>query len=299
MLTHGWRVLPYNPAVTPARPPRLIALDLDGTAVTLKGRVSPATRAALHSCYQAGIVLAFLTGRRPLTAGPLLDAIGLPCLVATNSGCLRWEYPAWRQLERRMFPPELIPRVAELTEPYSINFYLDASASGYEFVQLRRETTPEEQQHLERYGGNVLITADVAEVQRFEVTQAALPAAPEIVSALTERVRRELDGQVLAMSVRWPLLPTIALEIFHPQANKGDALESFAARLGIQREDCLAVGDDVNDIAMLRWAGRSAAMPQAGPEVCAVAQEMLSIPAGDADPADALPPFLERILREV
>lgn len=281
----------------PSRP-RLLALDLDGTVVNLQGQVSPAARAALHACSAAGIALAFLTGRRPLTAAPLLDAIGLPCLVATNSGCLRWQYPSWNQIGRRMFPMELVPRVAELTQPWSVNFYLDAGEAGYEFIQLRRETTPEAKAHLERYGRNVYIADAIEEVQRFNVTQAALPAAPAIVEDLHAKVCAALDGQVLALNVRWPLLPTVALEVFHPQANKGDALASFAKRLGFTREECLAAGDDVNDIEMLRFAGRSAAMPQAGPEVRAVSGEQLKLPPGGegGDPSDALPPYLQRVV---
>jgi hypothetical protein len=270
----------------------LLGLDLDGTVIDELGAVPEATHAALHACHAAGISLAFLTGRRPRTAGLLLESIGLPALVATNSGCLLWEYPGWRLLERRLLPQALIAPIAGLTAPYTVNFYCDTSQSPYEFIQLRRETTPETAEHLRRYGANVWTVEDAAEVVGHPVTQAALPAALGITERLRDRVRAALDGQVLALSVSWPLLPTVALEVFGSEATKGRALQYFAERTGVPRRACLAVGDDVNDLTMLEWAGHSVAMPHAGSEVRAAAVECL---AGDGP--RALAPHLEVLLR--
>jgi hypothetical protein len=270
--------------------PRLIALDLDGTVIDEHNSVPPETRTALHACRDAGIELTFLTGRRPRTAGPLLDSIGLPAYVATNSGCLLWEYPAWRQLARRMFPVELVPELARLTDPYSVNFYLDSSQAGVEFVQLKRQSTPETELHLARYGGNTRVVHSAAELAGYEVTQVALPASPQIVLPLRDRVRAELDGRVLALAVRWPLLPTLALEVFGPQSHKGAALKYFAELLGVPQAACLAVGDDVNDVAMFKWAGYAVAMPHAQDEVRAAADEALK-----GNGARVLAAFLQRV----
>ena len=46
-------------------------------------------------------------------------------------------------------------------------------------------------------------------------------------------------------------------------ASKGKALEKLAHDLGIRRTEVLAIGDSVNDVSMLMWAGHSAA-----PEHC-------------------------------
>lgn len=43
------------------------------------------------------------------------------------------------------------------------------------------------------------------------------------------------------------------------EASKGNALEKLATDLGIQASEVLAIGDSVNDVSMLNWAGHSAA----------------------------------------
>ena len=47
------------------------------------------------------------------------------------------------------------------------------------------------------------------------------------------------------------------------EASKGNALGMLAAELGIAQHEVLAIGDSVNDVSMLAWAGQSAA-----PEHC-------------------------------
>lgn len=44
--------------------------------------------------------------------------------------------------------------------------------------------------------------------------------------------------------------------IHSPEASKGNALAFAAAKLGIQPQHVLAIGDSVNDVSMLQWAGQ-------------------------------------------
>jgi hydroxymethylpyrimidine pyrophosphatase-like HAD family hydrolase len=50
------------------------------------------------------------------------------------------------------------------------------------------------------------------------------------------------------------------LEMLPARTDKGTALEKLAGFLGIPREETLAIGDSMNDEAMLRWAGMGVAM---------------------------------------
>jgi len=49
--------------------------------------------------------------------------------------------------------------------------------------------------------------------------------------------------------------------------SKGAALEALAHDLGIERENVIAIGDQENDLSMIRWAGLGLAMGNAIPEV--------------------------------
>jgi Cof subfamily protein (haloacid dehalogenase superfamily) len=271
--------------------PRLVGLDLDGTILDSQGELREPVRAALLALHAAGVHVAFLTGRRPLTARMRLDGLDLPAYVATNSGCLLWRLPGWQQIARQLFPAELVLPVAELLEPYSANFYVDASRAGFEFFYLDRQPSPELDIYMERYGGNSRRVSDPAELAGYEITQVAMPGKPELVEELQGRIITQFDGQLLALSVRWPLMPAQSLEVFHPLANKGGALAHFAELLGVAQSETVAVGDDTNDLAMLEWAGWGVAMPHSGPDVRGVAQQTLT-----GDGPEALAEFLGSLL---
>ena len=61
------------------------------------------------------------------------------------------------------------------------------------------------------------------------------------------------------------------LEINAASAHKGRALERFAEHFGWTLANCMAFGDGLNDLTMVRMAGVGVAMANAAPEVLAAA----------------------------
>lgn len=59
----------------------------------------------------------------------------------------------------------------------------------------------------------------------------------------------------------------IWIDFIAPNANKGSALADLAMHLGIKPEECMAFGDQYNDIEMLQFAGNSYAMSNGAPGV--------------------------------
>lgn len=50
---------------------------------------------------------------------------------------------------------------------------------------------------------------------------------------------------------------TTVTAVHEPRASKGNALAMVAAELGIEQSQVLAIGDGINDVSMLSWAGHS------------------------------------------
>jgi Cof subfamily protein (haloacid dehalogenase superfamily) len=75
-----------------------------------------------------------------------------------------------------------------------------------------------------------------------------------------------------------------------PEASKGNALALLAHDLGIERRAVLAIGDSVNDVSMLRWAGRGVAMPHSDRYAREAADEML-----DGNGVSGVAPLLRSI----
>src|SRR5690606_16658695 len=67
---------------------------------------------------------------------------------------------------------------------------------------------------------------------------------------------------------------TAWLDLAPEGVSKATGLAKVAERLGIRREDVLAIGDGSNDLEMLSWAGRGVAMGNAAGEVKEVADDV-------------------------
>ncbi|MEI2827929.1 MAG: HAD-IIB family hydrolase [Dermatophilaceae bacterium] len=85
---------------------------------------------------------------------------------------------------------------------------------------------------------------------------------------------------------------TAWLDINPEGVSKGSALELLRRRLEVEPGDTVAVGDQRNDIEMLRWAARGVAMGNAPDEVKAAADEVTGDvhTAGLADVLESLLP---------
>jgi len=70
----------------------------------------------------------------------------------------------------------------------------------------------------------------------------------------------------------YPARDVSILDLLPIGVSKGWALEHLAARLGVQRSQTMAIGDNWNDVDMLEWAGQGVVMGNAVLELRAMAK---------------------------
>ena len=81
------------------------------------------------------------------------------------------------------------------------------------------------------------------------------------------------------------------MEAFDQAVNKWQGILHVAARHGVEPEQIIAIGDDVNDLPMLRQAGLGVAMGNARPEIKAQAKRVIK-----TNHEDGLAEFLEELI---
>ena len=255
-----------------SRPPvELAAFDIDGTLLpSYEDRISRRTAAALHQAVAAGVEVVIATGRRAAYAMPLLEPLGLPpetVLIASNGAVTR-EFGG-RLMDRFFLPVETARDLCAELRPFggTVVFTFDKTGPGelvleslarlHDRIALWVDAnlaSIEEIEPLERVfdrgeppmqGMMCGTVAQVAEAERYLLDT---PYAATIEMHRTEYAHRDLS----------------ILDILPLGCNKGVALARLAARRGIAREAVMAVGDNWNDLEMLRWAGQPVLMGNAG-----------------------------------
>jgi hydroxymethylpyrimidine pyrophosphatase-like HAD family hydrolase len=82
-----------------------------------------------------------------------------------------------------------------------------------------------------------------------------IPGDPMLLSPLESIIRTYLGNEITLFTSK-----PFFLEILPAKTDKGSALAKVAEMLGIGQEEVLAIGDSMNDEAMIRWAGMGVAM---------------------------------------
>jgi hypothetical protein len=260
---------------------RLIATDLDGTLLRPDGTVTPRARAALRAARARGLEIVPVTGRPPRGVRRL-DLGGCATLAICANGALLYDLAGDRLLDERPIPGAVVGRlVTDLRQAAPGAVF--AAEAGLTFC---REPV---------YAANHPLD------EREGVVEDALRFADRDVAKLL--VRHPSMAQKLLL----PLAQAVAgadavvtrsglelLEISAAGVTKASALRRLCDDLGIGAAEVVALGDMVNDLPMLRWAGRAVAVANAHPDVLAAADEVIG---GNAD--EGVAAYVERLLAQL
>jgi 5-amino-6-(5-phospho-D-ribitylamino)uracil phosphatase len=263
-----------NSAARPARPIRLLAIDIDGTLVNSRDEVTAPTRLALRRAAAAGVKIVLATGRRYSRALPLVEPLGLDLPLITASGALI-KHPLSHQtifqatLERRLLGDLLAIIDRAGFEPV---LYADSYAEGFDFYCARLEAErPELADYLRLNPGCHRLWPRLASDPPRGVFAGFAIGTREEMLRLHHTLQARLPGLLYTHVLRSPRYIGHMCEIAPAGVTKWSAIQHLAADWGISPDEVCAVGDDVNDLPMIEEAGIGIAMGNAQPEVKAAA----------------------------
>lgn len=245
-------------------PAYLVALDVDGTILTHGGELSPAVGAAIARAASLGHHVVIATGRSIVATTPIVEMLGLTTgyAVCSNGAVtirLDSELPkGYEVVETVTFDPR---RVLSLLREELPTALVAVEDLGVGF----RVSSPFPDGEL---GGqqSVVPFDELLAHPATRVTLRMPDASPEDFMARVESI----GLHEVAYAVGW----TAWLDINPEGVSKASALELVRRRLGVEPWATVAVGDQRNDIEMLRWAARGVAMGNAPDEVKAAANEV-------------------------
>lgn len=263
---------------------RLLAIDVDGTLMNSQNELTPATRAALKRAGEAGIRVVVATGRRYSHALPLVEPLGIDVPLVTASGALVKDPIGHRTLYQAQFEPEVLRAAVAIVDRsgYDPVLCADTFAEAFDFYHASPEArTPELAQYLAINRGRGRLWPTLLEDPPPGVFGGFVIGTREQMSQLEAVLQRELPGKLNTHVLRPPRYDGFFTEIAPAGVTKWSAVRRLASQWGIAEAEICAVGDDVNDIPMLRAAGLGVAMGNALAVVKAAADRIA--PSHDED----------------
>ena len=256
---------------------RLLAVDIDGTLVNSRDELTPATRAALARAGQAGIHVVVATGRRYSRTVHLVEPLEIEVPLVTASGALVKEPHTHRTLYRAEFDREVLRELVSVVDQCGFDPVLcaDTYSEGFDFYLARPEArSPELAEYLEINAGCGRLRPELLVHPPGEVFEVFAMGTRRQMLELEGVLGRRLPGKLETHVLRSPKYTGFMCEVAPARVTKWSAIQRLAAGWGIADEAICAVGDDVNDIPMIRAAGLGVAMGNAVPEVKAAADRV-------------------------
>jgi Cof subfamily protein (haloacid dehalogenase superfamily) len=266
---------------------RLLALDIDGTLVNSRDELTPATSAAIRRACVAGIRVVLATGRRYSKALHLVEPLGLDVPLISASGALIKDPLDHRTLYSAEFAAGILEGTLKtaVAAGHDAVLYADTFADGFDFYCQTLDLNGSNQAQLAEYFGrnascgrvwpNLMASPPPGIFAGFAID------TREKMTRLGQQLTRQFGDNLYVHILKSPFYSGWFCEIEPGGVSKWSAVQHLARDWGIADEEICAVGDDVNDIPMIRGAGLGVAMGNAVPELKAAADRVA--PCHDSD----------------
>lgn len=256
-------------------PIRLIALDIDGTLLDSQGQVSAENRAALQAAIDAGVDIVLATGRRYDFARPIFETLPRPLTLILSNGAIV-KTPDGETLMRFLLPREIavdvIARTPEHRRRAAVVF--DRPRDGqivYEQIDWEHprhraflevnlpfiaERSPLEDA-VDEDPIQVMFSGGCGEMrQLFERLRSADSPAADDAGCADDADTQRGNWRAYSVALTEYLHRDFSLvDIVRAGCSKGTTLRRLAESRGLGPEQVMAVGDNLNDLEMLEFAG--------------------------------------------
>lgn len=235
---------------------KLIASDLDGTILLNDAQsVSPRMFELILELKQKGILFAAASGRQYSNLRKLFEPVKdeISYIAENGSLCIH----KGKVLSRGIIDRELGLEILDSIKKYdNCDCFLSCESGGY-----MDSDNPDFIRHM-----NEVVKFDIRQVEDLtEIKEPFLKIAvcsfsgtrdmePYFTNLFHDRIKVVTSGNL------W-------VDFIAPNANKGNALSNLLGHLDIPAKNCIAFGDQYNDVEMLQLAGTSYAMSNAAPGI--------------------------------
>ncbi len=232
---------------------QLLVMDLDDTLLEEDLTIPQTTIHKIQELKKKGVGVTLATGRMYPSACVYAQKLHLDLPLITYNGAV----------VRSAFSQT--PIFSDLIAPEQIRLIVDCCKRYGWYLQLYHNDAIV----VEKITDNTRLDPDMAHTKTKEVgsfLSAELHPTPKMMIVAKpdelEGIKAVLSktiGNSLCLTQSKPYL----LEMMSPDVSKAKALTQLAAKLGIDRKQVVAIGDNKNDLEMIQWAGLGIAVGNA------------------------------------
>jgi len=226
---------------------KLVVTDIDGTIIKMNGELKPETIEIFKELEKAGIKVVIATGRMYSATDNIIKPLCLKTPVICYQGAMiRDEKEIYfEQNVSKEMASDIITKLREYDT--HINLYLRDNL-----------IVEQDDKYIKNYAGDrhipYIVVDDLQSVVDDATKLLAIDEDVDKVTLIRDEMRKIYPDLNIVKST------DNYCEFVNSKADKGIAIKFLAEKWGIKTEEILAIGDQDNDIEMLKVAGTGVAM---------------------------------------
>ncbi|MBR1931428.1 MAG: Cof-type HAD-IIB family hydrolase [Lachnospiraceae bacterium] len=241
---------------------KLVGLDLDGTVLNSQKQVSERTKQAIESAARQGVEIAYVTGR-PLSGidEAVRNIEGIRYAITSN-GAVTYDLQTDTILHGKYIEKAVAKEIIRIPMERKLLHNVFIHGLGYSNRTFY-------EQIMQCYEGRILYDYVKRSRRWADDIFRFMDETADGIENIWIRTNAEVERRdILEQLQQYPELRIVTtcgtdIEMGNAASDKGLAFLELAAELGIEQRCTLAIGDDENDMGMLREAGVAVAMGNA------------------------------------
>jgi len=257
---------------------RLLALDLDGTLLNSRGKISGQNLQAIRAAEEKGVLVTIATGRRFRDARPVGIEAELNAPLITHNGALTKYAQTLETVNAAILNQMEAREVLRVGRKFCADAMISCDPRGKGL--LLYDNVSESNVPLQKYiAWSRRLHGDEAEeamrhvssleevLHSVEIVHISFSGTCASMVELQAALESDLGDAVKVLATVYSAQNFTLLDILHAEASKGYGLKKFAEFRDIKPEEIMAMGDNFNDFEMLEFVGLPVVMGNASPEL--------------------------------
>lgn len=228
---------------------KMIATDIDGTILNWNGEFSPAVIECINKLNNDGIKIVLVTGRMHGSTVPIAEKLGLENPVVSYQGGLIKDLSG-KTLYQKQLPDDYARKIILWAKENDvhINLYLD------DRLYVERDSETIQRYIVGKFVGYKVCPFWQLKIENVNKILAIDYSNPDRVTSWVEELSKMFPDLYVVKSTPY------FCEIGNKEAKKSAGVEYLRNMWGIEKDEVLAIGDQNNDIELLKAGGIAVAM---------------------------------------
>lgn len=263
---------------------KLVAIDLDGTLLDSYGKVSENNKNAIKSAINKGTKVVIASGRGVMSVKNFANEIGANEYAICGNGAIVYDFKEESIIYDKFLSQKKVLQLIKICEENSI-YYSIYTQNSIITKSLNYNVLFYHQENASKPDGkktNICITEDVYQyvLNRKEEDYTKINICDEnniIFNGIIRKLREvkgidvldvgHMSRKLMKLGTEIHSIEYFYTEITNENTDKWNALKFLIQKLGIEREEVITIGDNVNDQTMLENAGLGVAMANSVPYI--------------------------------